>query len=518
MSDIKNFKTALKENPRDVDAHYKLGFEYKKLKYFQQAIQHFKEAIRLQANPAVYFSLGSLYLDLRRHDLAIENFSHILKISPNSADAYNGLGEANVGLKNFDEAVKMFSKAAELAPKNSDFHFNLGRAYQRMQQHGEAMASLKQSIQANPENGSAYFYLGFAYCQVNWHAEAIPEFRKCIKLQPGSAEAYGNLGYAYSKLEKYDEAVKSYKQALKINPRLADVYKNLDEIYALQKNKTSAQTVAKESPADLPLLSFKGLGKVAGMNSLKQLLFHEVIRPMRDPALYKRFRLSAPNGVLLYGPPGCGKTYIAKQLSEELGWNFHEVMASSIGSVYIHGTVLAIRDIFKEAAEKAPSLLFIDEFEGLVPKRGELTGQQQHKAEEVTEFLVHLNECSAKKIFVIAATNEPEKIDEAIRRPGRLDKMIFVGPPDLDAREQALQMYFKDRPVEKIDVKKFARALEGYPFSDINHIADESARMALKEGKLFISNDHVAQAIRRNPSSLTPASLARFKNFQQRGI
>ncbi|MBI4383788.1 MAG: ATP-binding protein, partial [Nitrospinae bacterium] len=103
-------------------------------------------------------------------------------------------------------------------------------------------------------------------------------------------------------------------------------------------------------------------------------------------------------------------------------------------------------------------------------------------------------------------------------RPGRLDKMVYIGPPDLEARIQALKMYLQDRPVENIDVLRFARALEGYPYSDISNIVDESARLALREGKLFIRNEHLEEAVRRNPSSLTATGLAKYKNFQQRGI
>lgn len=260
-----------------------------------------------------------------------------------------------------------------------------------------------------------------------------------------------------------------------------------------------------------------GLEKVAGMKRLKAVLIEDVINPIRDPEPFKRYGLSIPNGILLYGPPGCGKTFIARQLTEELGWYFKEIKGSDIGSVYIHGTVLAIRDLFTELEENAPAMVFIDEFEGLVPKRSELSGIQQYKSEEVNEFLVHLNECAAKRIFIIAATNEPYKIDEAILRPGRLDKMIFVEPPDFEARIELLKMYLSHRPLANFQFEDYAQSLEGYSCVDIRHLADEAARLALKEGKR-IDEKHIKEAIRRNPSSLSADILSKYENFKQRGI
>jgi len=260
-----------------------------------------------------------------------------------------------------------------------------------------------------------------------------------------------------------------------------------------------------------------GLIKVAGMSELKALLIEEIIRPIQDPEPFKRYGIPIPNGILLYGPPGCGKTYIARQLAEELGWYFKEIKGSDVGSMYVHGSVLAIRELFAEAEEYAPAMIFIDEFEGLVPKRSELSGFQQHKSEEVNEFLVNLNECSANKIFVLAATNEPDKIDAAARRPGRLDKLIYVGPPDLEARRELLKLYLQHRPTVDVDIEKYAKQLAGYSCKDINYITDESARMALKEDKP-IDNNHIDEAIRRNPSSLSDDILSKYKTFQQRGM
>src|ERR1700744_2669760 len=196
----------------------------------------------------------------------------------------------------------------------------------------------------------------------------------------------------------------------------ATLFRALGEEIAINDNDTAANA----SPAG------QGLDKVAGMHALKKLLLDEVVEPVRHPEPYRQYGLSIPNGVLLYGPPGCGKTYIARHLAEELGHYFVEVIPSELASPFIHQSVIRIREMFDLAAEHAPAVVFIDEFEALVPARDDMGGDKKYKSEEVNEFLAHLNKCSERNIFVIAATNQPEKIDAAVRRTGRLDKLIYV--------------------------------------------------------------------------------------------
>ena len=262
----------------------------------------------------------------------------------------------------------------------------------------------------------------------------------------------------------------------------------------------------------------QGLDKVAGMHVLKELLRREVVDPVRNPEPFRRYGLSIPNGILLYGPPGCGKTYIARQLAEELGHYFVEIIPSELASPYIHQSVIRIRELFDAAAEQAPAVVFIDEFEALVPSREGLGGHQQYKAEEVNEFLAHLNSCSEKQIFVIAATNQPQKIDPAVRRTGRLDKLIYVGPPDIEARREMLALHLEGRPVAAdFDVKALADALEGYSASDIRFLVDEAARDALKKREDITSESFRSAMAKIQPS--VPSEIeAQYQSIEQRGI
>jgi len=277
-----------------------------------------------------------------------------------------------------------------------------------------------------------------------------------------------------------------------------------------------ASSLSTEPDSSFPL-TFRGLEKIAGMKKLKQLLFEEIIQPIRNPEPYKLYQISIPNGILLYGPPGCGKTFIARQLAEELNYYFLEISPSDIASPFIHDSVLKIQSIFDDAEHHAPSIIFIDEFDAFVPSRSSLGGHQQFKSEEVNEFLHHINECADKGIIIIAATNEPETIDIAILRTGRFDKLIYVEPPDLEARKDLLKMYLKNRPQDPINFEELALSLKGFSCSDVKNIIDESARLAMKEG-VPINNNHIKTSILKNPSSLPADIFLKYASLRQRGI
>lgn len=301
--------------------------------------------------------------------------------------------------------------------------------------------------------------------------------------------------------------------------------KNSDGIYSIEDLRRALSPhadgsqpprAARKSAASGPG-SLNGLAKVAGMHALKSLLERDIVKPLRDPEPFKRYGLTIPNGILLYGPPGCGKTYIARQLAEELGYFFVEIIPSQVAGIHVHESVLRIRELFDTAAERAPAIVFIDEFEALVPSRSELGGHQQHKSEEVNEFLAQLNSCADRRIFVIAATNEPKKIDQAIRRTGRLDKLVYVGPPDAEARAEMLRLHLENRPLEKgLAAGSVALVLDGYSASDIKFLVDEAARLALGRGAP-ISSELLMEASRKIPPSVTKEDEKRYQSFEERG-
>ena len=245
-----------------------------------------------------------------------------------------------------------------------------------------------------------------------------------------------------------------------------------------------------------------GFADVAGMDDLKTMLTQRVIWVLRDREKAKKYRLLPPNGMLLYGPPGCGKTYFAEKFAEESHFNYMVVNGSDIGSTYIHGTQGKIAALFQEAAAKAPTVLCFDEFDSFVPARG--SEAARHRPEEVNEFLSQLNNCAQRGIFVIGTTNRMDMIDPAVLRKGRLDLQIEVPAPEQETRRLMFVHHLKGRPLaDDIDFDRLATLTDGYASSDIAFIANDAALVAALADEP-IAQHHLEDSIRCNPSSLAP--------------
>jgi transitional endoplasmic reticulum ATPase len=275
-----------------------------------------------------------------------------------------------------------------------------------------------------------------------------------------------------------------------------------------------SQETAHEIPNIITDLTIRtGLDCVAGMHQLKAKLISDVINPLANPEKYKKFKVSIPHGILLFGPPGCGKTFIIRKLAEELGYNFVELKHSDVGSPYIHESTNIIGKTFDLAKMKAPSIIFIDEISGLVPKRENLGMGSMYKEEEVNEFLMQFNDSADAGVLVVGATNYPDRIDSAILRSGRMDKLIYVPPPDFEARKELFKMGLVGRPHEEnIDYEKLANLTEYYVSSDIELIVDEAARMAVEVDNP-INEDMIMVVLSRINPSITKDDLIYFQQF-----
>ena len=242
------------------------------------------------------------------------------------------------------------------------------------------------------------------------------------------------------------------------------------------------KTIGEESSvaAENDQKAGNGFADVAGLENVKTLLADEVMFVLKNPEKAKQYRLKAPNGMLFYGPPGCGKTYVAEKFAQESRLNFVMIKASDLGSIYIHGTQGKIKELFDDAAAKAPTVLCFDELDGMVPDRSKVTSEGA--AGEVNEFLSQLNNCSERGIFVIGTTNRPNMIDPAILRSGRMDHLIYIPMPDAEARKELFRIHLLGRPqAEDIDLDDLAGLTEGYVASDIELIVNKTALVAAKK-------------------------------------
>ena len=243
-----------------------------------------------------------------------------------------------------------------------------------------------------------------------------------------------------------------------------------------------------------------GFAEVAGMESLKEELYKRVIWVLKDKEKAEKYRLTPPNGMLLYGPPGCGKTFFAQKFAEESCFNYLLVNGSDLGSIYVHGTQNKIADLFKEAEKNAPTVICFDEFDAFVPNRG--SSDASHKADEVNEFLSQLNNCSQRGIFVIGTTNRMDMIDPAVLRKGRLDLHVEIPAPDKETRKKMFEIHLKGRPqAQNLDLDQLAGLTDGYASSDIAFLVNEAAMVAALADEL-IGQQHLEDSIKNNPSSL----------------
>lgn len=262
----------------------------------------------------------------------------------------------------------------------------------------------------------------------------------------------------------------------------------------------------------------KGFAGIAGMEEQKELLQKKVLNPLKHPDLAEECGITIPNGLLLYGPPGCGKTYFAQKFAEESGYNYKLVVNSDIASSFIHETVMKIRKVFDEARQNAPTVLCFDEFDAMVPQRNP---QHPHKSEEVNEFLSQLNNCGHNKVFVVATTNHPELIDDAILRSGRFDMKIHIPLPDAASREAIFALHLSKRLHEEdIDLHILAEKTNGYIASDIARIVNEAALLAFEESinapekRILISQAMLEEVIKKTPPSLSAAARRQYEKDQ----
>lgn len=263
-----------------------------------------------------------------------------------------------------------------------------------------------------------------------------------------------------------------------------------------------------------------GLDAVAGMDDLKRLVKEAVINVVENPECASVYGLRPPS-VLLYGPPGCGKTYFVEKLAEEMGINYYKIVPDDIASPYIHGTQGKIGERFKKSFENAPCILFLDEFDAMVPARTEKP-DSANQNDEVNEFLCMLNNASERGVYVIAATNRPQIIDKAVLRSGRIDEKFYVDMPDEKAREALFRLRLSKLPVaNNIDYGKLALLTKGYNCSDITYIVSMASRemfnISIKEkGTPYkvITQAQVEEAIARKTPSVSSRDLKEYERLR----
>jgi transitional endoplasmic reticulum ATPase len=280
----------------------------------------------------------------------------------------------------------------------------------------------------------------------------------------------------------------------------------------------STQIELKERPVEeitrhVPSVTYEDIG---GLKRELRLVREMIELPLKHPELFQRLGIDPPKGVLLYGPPGTGKTLIAKAVANEVDAHFISISGPEIMSKYYGESEQRLREIFEEAKENAPSIIFIDEIDSIAPKREEVTGEVERRV--VAQLLTLMDGLEARgEVIVIAATNRPDAVDPALRRPGRFDREIEIGVPDREGRKEILEIHTRGMPLgEDVDLEQLAELTVGFVGADLEALAKEAAMHALRRvlPEIDIEAEEIPSEVLENLKVTMDDFLEALKNIE----
>ena len=252
-----------------------------------------------------------------------------------------------------------------------------------------------------------------------------------------------------------------------------------------------------KSGAKVYVKSSEGIkfGDVAGEDEAKENLT-EIVDYLHDPSKYKDIGASMPKGILLVGPPGTGKTMLAKAVAGEANVPFFSMSGSEFVEMFVGMGASKVRDLFKQAKEKAPCIVFIDEIDAIGKKRDGQIGGNDEREQTLNQLLTEMDGFEGNSgVIILAATNRPDALDPALTRPGRFDRKVAVGRPDVAAREAILKIHVASKPLaDDVDLHSVARQTSGFTGADLENLMNESAILSAREGKMYISSNDISRA------------------------
>jgi AAA+ superfamily predicted ATPase len=360
----------------------------------------------------------------------------------------------------------------------------------------DSIESLEEAVRALPENLALRRQLASAFEKAGDADRALAEYDAILTRATSDGPAELGRARCLYEVGRHVEALAAYDSAVARDVGLADAALEGKIRHAKDDPRARIRLVAdgpgkpgkddkKPEPAppvgevEKPTITFADVG---GLDELKEKVRLRVLYPLKRPDLYKAFGKKVGGGLLLYGPPGCGKTFLARATAGEAGIHFVAVGIEEVLDMWLGQSEKKLHELFKTAREKAPAILFFDEVDSLGGRRSGLRHESYRTL--VTQFLSELDGAGGQSegVLVIGATNAPWDVDPAFRRPGRFGEVLFVPPPDLRARVEILKLKLAGKPVAPdVDVAEIARATELHSGADLDHVVQSAIEAALAE-------------------------------------
>ena len=398
----------------------------------------------------------------------IQALEAAIEASPDVVLLRKHLGDLLMADNKFAEASGAYRQALDLAPDDDDIKLALARAYDRQGKRDVALVVLEQMMRGpDAPPAQALILAARLYLASKEMEQAAQAYRQAIAQDPALADP---------DLEPQLVLVESE------TPPLAEQFAGPDDGEKERQDRTifvSAESVpTADDLLELPGVSFQDVG---GMEALKEEIRIKIIYPLTHPDIYRAYGKSIGGGILMYGPPGCGKTYLARATAGQVRARFISVGLHDVLDMYIGQSEQKLHGIFELARDNTPCVLFFDEVDALGASRADMRFSAGRKI--INQFLAELDGVDANNegVLVLAATNAPWHVDPAMRRPGRFDRVLFVPPPDVQARAAILRVMLADKPIKNIDYGKLARTSVDFSGADLKGAVDLAVEQKLRQ-------------------------------------